>query len=540
MVPRAVSPPAIALAAVLLAAGSIPAHADALCAPPGAEGAFVGRGAELRAWPGGETLWSAPPGAGTVFSLACDGTRVVAGLAREDGRGRVVVLERGPSGWAPGAEIVLRGVPAAIALAGDRVAIVVRERRRAVLGFVGTAGGRLEERELPAMPKALATSPDGSAFLVALEDGLRTFRAADGGTWLIYDLPGTATALAARRGVPRVLVSRAGVLEALDLRDVPVRGVLPARETAELASVALWAAWADGAGRVAAVLLGEGPAVAFLAGEDLRELARVALPEIPGALAAIDGGRVLWLDARSEAHVAEAGAGGLAGARAPRFEPLPVVREEVATTPGQDAAPPPPVAQVETPTPPPPPVAKAEPVPVPAPEPVPAPAPSPPPAAKVEAPPPPPAVEVTPPPPAAKVEAPPPPTVEATSPPLPAKVETPPLPPPAPQRPVAEPAPPPAVVEDTPAAGTIAGVLRGQEALVAEVVIAGPDNITRIASRVAPARGTFHATGLAPGTYRVTPMGAKGTTLRAIPGFATVKLVPGSGARADFQIVGAW
>jgi hypothetical protein len=35
-------------------------------------------------------------------------------------------------------------------------------------------------------------------------------------------------------------------------------------------------------------------------------------------------------------------------------------------------------------------------------------------------------------------------------------------------------------------------------------------------------------------------MGVKGTTLRAIPGFAIVKLVPGSGARADFQIVGAW
>jgi hypothetical protein len=474
MLPRAVPPSAIALVAAILAAASIPLRADALCAPPGADGAFVARGAELREWPDGRVLWTAPADAGTVFSLACDGTRVVAGLAREDGRGRAVVLERGPSGWAQGAEIALRGVPAVVALAGERVAIVVRERRRAVLGFVGTAGGKLDERELPAVPRALAASPDGESFLVALDDALRTFRVADGGTWLVYDLPGAATALAARRGVPRLLVARAGALEALDSRDVPVRGVLPVRETTPLASVALWAAWADGAGRVAAVLLEEGPALAFLAGEDLRELARVSLREIPSAIAALEDGRVLWLDAQGEAHLAEPGAGALTGARAPRFEALPVAKSEPAPAP--ESVPASPVAKVE---PPPPPVAKSEP-----------------------------------PPPVAKPELPPPPI---------AKVE-----------------PPPAIVEDTPAAGTIAGVLRGQAALVGEVVIAGPDNITRVAARVTPDRGTFRATGLVPGTYRVTPMGAKGATLRATPGFATVKLAPGTGARADFHVVGAW
>jgi len=115
-----------------------------------------------------------------------------------------------------------------------------------------------------------------------------------------------------------------------------------------------------------------------------------------------------------------------------------------------------------------------------------------------------------------------------------------PAPPPPRPLPAAAPEPPPAVVEDTPAAGTIAGVLRGQAELVAEIAIAGPDNITRIAARVTPDRGTFRATGLAPGTYRITPMGAKGATLRVTPRFATVKLAPGSGARADFQVVGAW
>ncbi len=289
-----------------LAATSVPLRADALCAPPGADGAFVARGGALQAWPGGEALWSAPADAGTVFSLACDGARVVVGLTREDGRGRAIVLERGTSGWTPAAEIALRGVPAAIALAGDRVAIVVRERKRTVLGFVGAAGGRLDERELPAMPRALAASPDGESFLVALDDGLKTFRAADGGTWLVYDLPGAATALAARRGVPRVLLARAGALEALDLRDVPVRGVLPARESAALDSVVLSLAWADDAGRVAAALLAQGPSLVFYAGQDLRELERVAT--------AGDAGRAGGSRRRPRAVARHAGGGARRGA----------------------------------------------------------------------------------------------------------------------------------------------------------------------------------------------------------------------------------
>ena len=535
MDPRALLSPAIALAAVSLAATSIPSRADALCAPPGTDGAFVARGAEIRGWPGGPILWTAPPDAGLVFSLACDGSRIVVGLAREDGRGQAIVLERAAAGWTPAAEIALRGVPAAIALAGDRVAIVVSERKRTMLGFVGTAGGRLDERELPAMPRALATSPDGESFLVALDHGLKTFRAADGGTWLVYDLPGAATALAARRGVPRVLLARAGALEALDLRDVPVRGVLPARETAELASVALWLAWADDAGRVAAALLAQGPSLVFYAGRDLRELERVALPEMPAALAGLDGGRVLWLDTRGEAHVAEPGADALAGAPAPRFEPLPVVKSE---------APPEPLPVVKEERQQQPPSAKSKPTPLPPPLPRPVAEVEPPPVAKAEPLPPPPPVAkaepLPPPPPVAKAEPLPPPPPVAKAEPLPppppvAKAE--PLPPPPPVEKVE---PPPGVVEDAPAAGTIAGVLRGLPALVAELVVAGPDNITRIAVRVTPDRGTFRATGLAPGTYRVTPMGAKGATLRTVPGFATVKLAAVSGARVDFQVVGAW
>jgi outer membrane biosynthesis protein TonB len=509
--------PALATVALALVLASIPPPvlADALCAPPSAEGAFVGRGGELSAWPGGQALWTAPADAGTIFSLACDGTRVAVGLTREDGRGRLIVLERGQTGWTAGAEIALRGVPAALALAGDRVAVVVRERKRTLLGFAGTAGGRLEERELPGTPKVLTTSPDGEAFLIALDDGLRTFRASDGGTWLVYDLPGAATALAARRGVPRVLVARAGVLDALDLRDPPLRGVLPPRESTPLDSVALWASWADDAGRTAALLLADGPAVALLAGQDLRELARVSLPELPAAIAALGDGRVLWIDGAGTARLAAATDGALASVPVPRFEPLPAPTiAEAREAPRASEPEPPPAASAEPPA-----AARVDP-PAAAPQPAPVP-----PAPRAE------------PQPAVPLPVPPPPAPSQPVAPQPAP------PPPAPPAPL-EPAPsapaPAPTVEETPPAGTIAGVLRGQAALVAEIVIAGPGNITRVAARVTVDRGTYRAAGLAAGTYRVTPMGSKGATLRTSPGYATVTLAPDRGARADFQVVGAW
>jgi len=481
------SVPLVAVGLLAIAASSVPAAAEALCGAPDGSFAIVARGAELTFWPGGEAIWSAPKGAGTVWSLACEGSRAAVGLSDEEGRGRIVVLERGSSGWSPTPEIPVRGVPLVTALAGDRLATVVQDRKRTVLGFAGIADSRLDTRELPGSPRALAVSPDGRSFLLAVESQLKTYRSADGGTWLVYDVGGLVTAVASRPGVPRLLVAR---------------GRLPVRATASLDSVVLWGAWSDAAGRVAALLLADGPQLVFVAGDDLRVVDRVALPELPAALAALDGGRVLWLDGRGEVRVAEPSAAAMAGLREPEFAPLPAPEFE----PEPEAPPPPP--------------------------------PVPPAAAPAEAPP---ATAPTVAPPAtAPTEAP----TTAAEAPVP-RQEPIPAPKPAPEPvpvPVPEPPPvpvPPASIESTPAAGMIVGVLTGDVALVTEIVVAGPNNITTIAARVNPDRGTFRVAGLRPGTYRVTPMGAKGASLRCAPAFSTVTLGTEQGARVDFEIAGA-
>lgn len=498
-----------------LLGGRSAALAAALCAVPGAEAAFVGHGAQVRSWPGGEAVFTAPAGAGTVWSLACDGTQLVVGLAGDDGRGRLVLLARGEGGWTATGEIPLRGVPIGVAVAGGRIAVEVQERKRTLLGFAEAGGDRPDLRELPGTPRALAVSPDGETFLLALGNQLKTYRVSDGGTWLVYELDREVTALAARSGVPRLLVARPGSAETVDLRDTAVRGALPLRETAQLGSLALWAGWADAGGRIAALLLEAGPELVFLAGDDLRTIDRAPLPEIPAALAALDRGRVLWLDARGEVRVAEPSAAALAGVREPHFQKL-------AAPPEADVEPEPIAAAVVTL-----PAAPSAPRPEAAPSPVPSPRPPPPPAEAPAQP-------------AEPASAPIPPPSRDPSP----ASEVPPSPPPdpapaPPPAPVPPPPPSPApTIEQTPPAGTIAGVLRGEVALVAEIVVAGPDNITAIAARRAPDRGTFRASGLAPGTYRVTPMGPKGATLRSSPAFATVTLGADQGARADFEIAG--
>jgi hypothetical protein len=91
-----------------------------------------------------------------------------------------------------------------------------------------------------------------------------------------------------------------------------------------------------------------------------------------------------------------------------------------------------------------------------------------------------------------------------------------------------------------PEPGSIVGELRGKAELVAEIVIVGPDSIVNIAAVVKPDRGTFRATGLRPGRYRVTLNGAGGASLRTQPAFASVAVSAGEGARADFEIAGTW
>jgi hypothetical protein len=80
---------------------------------------------------------------------------------------------------------------------------------------------------------------------------------------------------------------------------------------------------------------------------------------------------------------------------------------------------------------------------------------------------------------------------------------------------------------------------------VDEVVLLGPNNLLREAARV-PSRPTpgdgeaaaFLAGDLAPGRYRVVPMGADGASLACRPSFATVTITRERGARADFEVIG--
>jgi hypothetical protein len=96
-----------------------------------------------------------------------------------------------------------------------------------------------------------------------------------------------------------------------------------------------------------------------------------------------------------------------------------------------------------------------------------------------------------------------------------------------------------------PAGGTVTGRLTGQPSLVAEVVLLGPNNLLREAARVPPrpTSGDREATAflvgdLAPGRYRVVPMGPDGSSLACRPPFATVTVTRERGARADFAVIG--
>lgn len=84
------------------------------------------------------------------------------------------------------------------------------------------------------------------------------------------------------------------------------------------------------------------------------------------------------------------------------------------------------------------------------------------------------------------------------------------------------------------AAGLAAGAVRGRVsgpalAGVAAIVLAGPDNLLRIARRVRPSPdGSWSADGLAPGLYRVILSGEKAGVVVTDPGFRTVRVEAGA------------
>ena len=95
------------------------------------------------------------------------------------------------------------------------------------------------------------------------------------------------------------------------------------------------------------------------------------------------------------------------------------------------------------------------------------------------------------------------------------------------EEPKAAPAPPPEAGTLT---GSVDGPARGS---VTAIVVLGPDNILKEATRTAlDASGRFTVRGLAPGSYRVVAAGAGGRVLICDPPYVTVRVGPSGGVEA--------
>src|SRR5262249_6741889 len=217
----------------------------------------------------------------SVTALACqEGAEAMAAVGATRGArgdGRIVLLRPGTAAGAPWSvlgEISTRGVPSLLTLESSRLAAVVKGRREASFGIVDAMpGAKLQTVKIAEKPVGLGVSPEGASFVLASGNDLRTFRVDDGRTRAIIPFPEPIVALAAQRGVSRILVGQGSRVVAVDPRDKPDRGALPIRAQAELPAPAMSLAWMDG-GRVAGVLVVEPPQLLMLGGNDLNVLER--------------------------------------------------------------------------------------------------------------------------------------------------------------------------------------------------------------------------------------------------------------------------
>lgn len=91
--------------------------------------------------------------------------------------------------------------------------------------------------------------------------------------------------------------------------------------------------------------------------------------------------------------------------------------------------------------------------------------------------------------------------------------------------------------------GGITGTITGRIELVDEVVLIGPNHISKVHSRIKPRRQeaalVFEAKGLPPGRYRVIPMGTKGASLAVRPAIGNVIISSDKGAKIEFEVLDA-
>lgn len=467
----------------------------------------------LRAWPGGETVWAHETLRATA--LACEADRVAIGVqSGEEREGKILLLTRHAAALDHDGEIPLSGVPEALHLARGRLAAVLRSRRGTTLAMTDASpGARPTQVALPDAVRGLALSPDSESLLVATGRTIRTFKVADGRTWMILPFPEPIGAIAARPGIPRVLVGQGRIVVAIDPKDMASRGGYPDRARAELPGRVSELVW-TGDGSVAVARTEDPASLVFLDGEDLSVLDSRAVAA--SALAPLGVGRVVSIPDSGEDAVTEIALASdrIAAARRPADvrAPAPIEEQPLEAAPAGHMAP----ASSDVP----PPVGAERPSEQ---------------AAPIRA---------------AKPAS----TPEATG--SIAQAGNPSSPPATQARALDEQASQeaaeahPLVPKEQAAArteiaeslgGTISGVLRGRVDLVGEIVILGPDSLVKEAARLRPdtkdAAATFLGKGLPAGRYRVVPMGKGGAGLACRPPYAAVTIGPDAGARVEFTVL---
>ncbi len=542
------------------------------------------RARELREWPGGRLLKSWEQG--TPLSLACDDMMVVVGFPGPKG-GRLEFLVPGEPEWEISKRVDLRSRAEQLAAGGGRAYHIHERRGDFALWIVDPNSDRKPlMRALPARPSAIAMAPSGAGLFLAVGSNIRSFELPEGYSREVFPFPEEITALATMPLESRVLVAQGPRLVAVDLDDTRTRGSLPVRASVELSGTIVDIAWIE-RGRSAVALTAEPATLVVLDGAHLLPTRRTALAEPADALAIFGDAGVavvreskpleeVDLDALERvefvlekkprpappAAVAEPAPAKTEPARV-EPEPKPQPKSLPKAQPPTEPAPPskprgetvervPPAPKTspaeasppaEAPSDEPSETAAATPLPK-SPAPVKAPAKASTPAAKPK--------PVTPAIPAAPRRVDPLPEEKvAPAPPEPREpAPTPkqqPEPQPKPQsKPQPEPAAPPAqlatAVSAEAAPGELVVELTGRVALVAEVVILGPNSVLAEHSRLAPerideGRALLRVKELAPGSYRVVPMGPGGSSLASSPSFAGITIEEGQGARASFTIV---
>lgn len=567
---------------LFMVAGPAPAAAPPRWFCADGETVAVVEGQAVKSWPQGETIVGLPVGA--TATVACAPQRVAIVVAPTEGKPRIQVFEKADGSWRSLVEFQPRTQVLGIELVGERLVGRYEDRHEGGLFFLDLRhGAALEKRPLP-NAGAWAVSADGREVYVASGKEIRTFRVSNGGTWQVFTFPEPVTALATHPGLPWLLVGQGPTLVLVDPADPQVRGQLPIRLASRAWSgTVTWACWLTPEGSLAGVLLDDQLPLIALRGADLQQVAEVGAAG-EAAVAVLEDGRLLVGRAEKLDYLALPEAVRTAGVR-PVLKPLPPAENTTPDKPVQaravelpakhsrskEKAPPPPKAPAKVEPVPPPPVQlpppaepKEKPA-LPTPEPpIPAPAPQP---LKAEPAPAPPPVKAEPapaPPPAAVIEKPAVATAPAPAPappneqliPPPAPKPAPPAPPPAPAKTEPTSVPPPSVPAPAPSSmaapplgapvegGGITGTITGRIELVAEVVLIGPNHISRVHSRIQPQRQgaalVFEAKGLPPGRYRVIPMGPKGASLASVPSIGDVTVSADRGAKIEFKILASW